>query len=612
MAKPPKLLANWLKDHLFDAVPMAIAVIDPQFNLVYANDAFERMFGPWQNRKCYQVYKGRNEMCHRCHGARSFKRATPQVNEEVGNDRHGRLTRYIKHTVPVVSDGGEVPYLIEMCTDITESEQIRREYQLLFDQVPCNVLIIDKDYRIVKTNARARKMLGALEGTHCYSGLKGESAKCSECTARQTFADGQMHSGHHVWRSKAGDTVHLHVITVPLRMTNGEFDMVMEMAVDVTATLKLQDGLQFAHSFLETIVSTSMDGIFAVDGQGNVNICNPAARKFFAVRPDEKLTRKELGSILPEGFLEKVIDGARHVYLPETRIVDAAGIQRPVRLVGQRLIVDGSAIGAAFSIQDLSELKKMEDEKLEAERLAAVGQTVAGLAHGIKNLTTALDGGMYMLSTGIEKGDLERVQKGMVMLDRNTKRISQFVKAFLSYAKGRQMRPQLNDPAQIAREVIEMYQPKADKSGLQLIYIHEDLAPASLDYESLHECLTNLVGNALDACLGESGDQPACGTKVVVRVFEKKGIIFYEITDDGCGMDQVVRKKVFTTFFTTKGLGGTGLGLLMARKIIQEHGGHIKLQSKPGQGTTFRISLPRKRLPEVTPPQENDEPARTA
>jgi nitrogen-specific signal transduction histidine kinase len=67
-------------------------------------------------------------------------------------------------------------------------------------------------------------------------------------------------------------------------------------------------------------------------------------------------------------------------------------------------------IGAAFSIQDLSELKKLEEEKLEAERLAAVGQTVAGLAHGVKNLTAALEGGMYMLSTGIEKGELDRIQ----------------------------------------------------------------------------------------------------------------------------------------------------------------------------------------------------------
>jgi signal transduction histidine kinase len=115
----------------------------------------------------------------------------------------------------------------------------------------------------------------------------------------------------------------------------------------------------------------------------------------------------------------------------------------------------------------------------------------------------------------------------------------------------------------------------------------------------MHECLTNLVGNAIDACqVAAKG-----GSRVIIRVYEKKGIIFYEVTDDGCGMDYEVQKKVFTTLFTTKGLGGTGLGLLMTKKIIQEHGGSVKLKSEPNMGTTFKICLPRKRLPGVFEPK---------
>jgi PAS domain S-box-containing protein len=596
MAKPPKELALWLQDHLFDAVPMAIAVIDRRFDLIHANEAFERMFGPWQGRKCYQVYKGQDAKCPQCLGAKAFQSGKPAINEEVGYNREGRLTRYIKHTVPVTVGTGEIPYLIEMCTDITETEQIRREYQLLFDQVPCSVLIIDKNYRIVKTNERARTMLGKLEGMQCYSGLKGLGARCKECTARQTFADGRLHTGHHIWRTREGRTLHLHVITVPLRLADGAFDMVMEMAVDVTQTLELQDDLKFAHSFLETVISTSLDGIMAVDAEGRVNICNPAARKFFALRPDETLSKKELSGMLPEGFLKRVATGPQHVYLPETAIVDAAGCQKPVRLAGHQLRIDDRQIGAAFSIQDLSGIKKLEEEKLQAERLAVVGQTVAGLAHGIKNLSAALEGGMYMLSSGIERGDLERVQKGMTTLDRNIRRISRFVKAFLNFAKGRQIRARWNDPAEIAREVIEMYSPKADELGIQLILnLPEPMAPAPIDYESLHECLTNLVGNAIDACqVGSNGN-----SRVTVQVYEKLGIIYYEVIDNGCGMDAEVKKKVFTTFFTTKGLSGTGLGLLMTKKIIQEHGGFIKLETQVEKGTTFRVCLPRKRLPKV-------------
>jgi sensor histidine kinase regulating citrate/malate metabolism len=96
------------------------------------------------------------------------------------------------------------------------------------------------------------------------------------------------------------------------------------------------------------------------------------------------------------------------------------------------------------------------------------------------------------------------------------------------------------------------------------------------------------------------------GSSVIVSVYEKKGIIYYEVIDDGCGMDYEVKRKGFTTFFTTKGLGGTGLGLLMTKKIIQEHGGSIQLKTEPDQGTTFRICLPRKRLPKVFEPESSE------
>jgi signal transduction histidine kinase len=139
----------------------------------------------------------------------------------------------------------------------------------------------------------------------------------------------------------------------------------------------------------------------------------------------------------------------------------------------------------------------------------------------------------------LEKGDLERIQKGMTMLDRNTKRISMFVKAFLTFAKGRKIRAALNDPADIAEEVFEMYGPKADELGIRLeLDLPAAIPPAAIDYESMHECLTNLVGNAIDACQASTNG----GSKVVLRAFEISGIIFYEVIDNGCGMDYKVKK----------------------------------------------------------------------
>ncbi len=593
----PVSLENWIKENLFNVVPMAIAVIDQDFNLVYANTAFEQMFGPWKDRKCFSVYKSRGSKCLDCKGAEAFKDGVSRVNEEVGYDKRGQLTRYIKHTAPVVDGEGNIPFLVEMSIDITESEQIRREHRLLFDQVPCKILIIDRNFRIVKTNERLRQMLGDLEGRYCFEALKGFKDKCSECTARQSFADGQMHSGHHMWKSKEGETEHLHVTTVPLRLVDESFDLIMEMAVDITQTLKLEDELRIAHAFMESMIATSMDGIIAVDGNGDLTIFNPAARSIFSITDNRTVSTGELASMLPEGFLDQVAKSSGNVYLPETNVKTIEGETLPVRLAGSNLLVDGLSMGMAFSIQDIREIKQLEDDKMEAERLAAVGQTVSGLAHGVKNLITGLEGGMYMLNSGMNKGSVERVQKGMEMLVRNIDRISRFVKEFLSFSKGREIQVKLCNPAEVAEEVVDLYTAQARELGIELVSERiGHIDPAPLDYESMHECLTNLVGNAIDAC--QMSDNEGRG-HVRVRTIEENGVIVYEVVDDGCGMDYEVKKKVFTTFFTTKGLGGTGIGLLMTNKIVQEHGGKIDVESDPGEGSTFRISLPRNQLPKM-------------
>jgi len=194
-------LDHWIKEQLFDAVPMGIAMIDPDFNVIHANRAFKEMFGAWKNQKCYSVYKDRETICPYCKGAETFNDGVPQVSQEVGYNKNGRLTRYVKHTVPVIDKNGEIPFLVEMITDITETEQIRAEHQLLFDQVPCHITIIDRNMRIVKTNEKFRETFGELEGKYCFEAFKGLDRRCSECTARQSFEDGQTHTDHHVWKS---------------------------------------------------------------------------------------------------------------------------------------------------------------------------------------------------------------------------------------------------------------------------------------------------------------------------------------------------------------------------------------------------------------------------
>jgi signal transduction histidine kinase len=266
----------------------------------------------------------------------------------------------------------------------------------------------------------------------------------------------------------------------------------------------------------------------------------------------------------------------------------------PVRAAAVTLPHEGKHLGSAVMVHDLREVKALEKDKLEAERLAAVGQTVAGLAHGIKNILTGLEGGMYVTSSGLKKKDDERIRQGWDMLQRNIRRISDLARNLLAFSRGDRPQPRLIEPAQVVREVTELFQHRMQQQGIKLeSEIQPGIDKAWFDPEGLHSCLANLVSNAMDACLMSQNRD------CVIRVdlHEADGKLVFEVADSGCGMDYDLKQKVFTSFLTTKGKGGTGIGLLITRKIVQQHGGEVEVFSESGKGSTFRLSFPRRRLP---------------
>mmetsp|Transcript_8025 Transcript_8025/g.4245 ORF Transcript_8025/g.4245 Transcript_8025/m.4245 type:complete len:366 (+) Transcript_8025:210-1307(+) len=333
---------------MFDGLPVGIVVLNREFDMVYANSGFEKMFGSWKNQKCFFIYKEREETCSDCEAEKSFKDGVSRVNVDVEIKKNGRTLRYIKHVIPVMSENGNIPFLMEIWTDITKTYQMRKEHELLFEQVPCNVLLIDRDFRIVRTNERVKKNFGKIEEKYCFEALKRREQKCDECTANRTLRDGKMHTGHHIWKTKSGRKFHFQVSTVPLKNEDGSLDMVMETAVDVTEAMRLKDSLNFAYSFLETMVAASMDGIVALDRDDDVVIFNSAARNLFKIKKDHRVSKKELELMLPKGFLKHVSTNPSHVHSLETEIKTIDGEKTPARLFGSKLLISNKFMGMFF------------------------------------------------------------------------------------------------------------------------------------------------------------------------------------------------------------------------------------------------------------------------
>lgn len=242
--------------------------------------------------------------------------------------------------------------------------------------------------------------------------------------------------------------------------------------------------------------------------------------------------------------------------------------------------------------------RKVEEatrELIEAERLATIGQTVAGLAHAIKNILGGLKGGVYVVNTALKKQDRNLLKTGWNMVERNIDNISNLVLDMLNYSKERKPEYEVCSPNTVAEEVCGLMEPKARESGIEIFRNFDPtIGEVSLDPKGIHCCLLNLVSNAIDACVS-CPDRP--GRVEVRTTTENKWAVRFDVSDNGCGMDEETQKKVFSRFFSTKGSKGTGLGLLVTQKIVQEHDGIINFVSEVGKGSTFTIRLPHRRSP---------------
>ncbi|NTW36734.1 MAG: hybrid sensor histidine kinase/response regulator, partial [Syntrophobacteraceae bacterium] len=241
-------------------------------------------------------------------------------------------------------------------------------------------------------------------------------------------------------------------------------------------------------------------------------------------------------------------------------------------------------------------LEQMVSEKtqqlLDSERLAAIGQTVATLAHAIKNIIGGLKGGMYVLEKGMELDNKEYLSQGWDMLKGNVGKITNLALDLLNYAKERTPDYQQCDPNRPLREVYQLMLSRAEDCGVSLrAETDENLGDILMDPEAIHCCLLNLVSNAVDACLCRGSCSEPAEVVLRSRRVDSWGVE-YQVADNGCGLDEETREKIFRAFFSTKGTKGTGLGLMITKKIVNEHGGKIEIDSRKGEGTTFTVQLP--------------------
>ena len=245
------------------------------------------------------------------------------------------------------------------------------------------------------------------------------------------------------------------------------------------------------------------------------------------------------------------------------------------------------AIGhqAALAVEDTSYYSAM----VQAERLAAVGQTIAMLSHHIKNILQGIRGGSYLIEMGLKNHDENVVRKGWDMVDRNQNRISALVMDMLTFSKEREPDPVPSNLNDVVSEVLELARSRAAECNVALEWIPAAEMPTlTFDPEGIHRAVLNVVTNALDAC----DKQELSRVRVLTEYAAKDNRVRVVVEDNGVGIAADEIEKIFTIFMSQKGNRGTGLGLPVSQKILKEHGGDIRVESQVGKGSRFILEFP--------------------
>ncbi len=240
-----------------------------------------------------------------------------------------------------------------------------------------------------------------------------------------------------------------------------------------------------------------------------------------------------------------------------------------------RVMVMAADISAVADIQD---------------HLSSLGLMIGSLSHSIKGLLTGMDGGVYLLDSGLSKKDPDKMGEGLEIVKLMADRIKNMVLDVLYYAKERNVKKERVRLPDFAEGVADVIAPRMKKNAVSFIRdFAPDMKDCEMDEDQLRSALINILENAVDACT-EDKAKPLHTVEFRVRADEKETV--FDIQDNGIGMDEEKKKKIFTLFFSSKATRGTGIGLFVSDKIIRQHGGTIEVISEPGKGTHFCVRIP--------------------
>ena len=475
----------------------------------------------------------------------------------------------------------------------------RKEYQRLFELVPCIITVQDRNYRLINYNREFAEKFAPTPMDTCYHAYKGRTTKCEPCPVERTFEDGEVHQSEESGRNWDGTMSHWIVIASPVWNEKGEIQSAMEISLDITERRLLEQELIKSEQKYHAIFNNIPNAVFVLDPDTlDVLDCNDSVTHVYGY---------EKGEILNRSFLE-LHEGEEHEQFE--RMLGAYNVLNRVRhkhKTGRRIYVNIRVSPSEYNGQnvllvttsDITKRLETEEQLAQASKLATLGEMATGVAHELNQplsvIKTVSSFFMKKLHAGQEI-PAETLYPMLGKVDTNVDRATKIITHMRLFARKSEVQLVRVRVEEVLDRAFDIFTQQLRARGIEVVREFSGrLPPIMADPDRLEQVFINLLINARDA-IEERWEGAECepgDKRITVRTRAEADAVVVEIQDTGSGIDEAHKEKIFDPFFTTKEVGkGTGLGLSISYGIVKDCEGEICVVQTGGPGACFTVRFP--------------------
>ena len=499
-----------------------------------------------------------------------------------------------------------------LARDITAQRRSEARFTELFESLQEGIYIVTPEEKVVEVNPALVRMLGYASKEELLAKKVSEifvDPEQRQQLVREVDAQVTPQGWEITLRRKDGQFITCLNTATAVRDTGGRVVRYQGALADITERLAIEKRLYQQQEFARRLVDSFPDLILVVDKERRITFASPKIKEVLGLEPESVIgaffgdrTHPDDQSAVLAVF-DDLNQGKRKFGSLEERVRHKNGDWRRLRVHFSPMFdVSGNIEGIVISGRDITEMKRLEEQLIQAEKLAAMGQMLAGVAHELNNPLTAILGASELLRDRV--GVDENARRQLDMTHRQARRAARIVQNLLEFSRPALPQKKALDLNAVVDRTLQLHEHSLRRSGIEVDFsTAPGLPPIIGDANQLIQVFLNLISNAEQAIreIRPSG-------RIQIRLGQSGSRIFATVQDDGVGIKADALPRIFDPFFTTKRPGGgTGLGLSICLSIVREHGGDIEAEALPAGGAAFTVFLPIAPAPEPKPaPREGD------